>query len=283
MALFTNGGSSSNTFCIPSVMVVLFNHACQPRVLSGWLLRRERGDNFFKAWIATQGIRKRVDRIRFCGREEKSAAFFARRFSLQNLPLQAHEQGHIELPSVSNRAAVDTVGLPSSAHGQIGETQWQTNPNAPIQPGVWFSLWNVSAGKYVNYGKRTWGINLVWQAKNEPPLNFTIARSSGSNEPLRYGELIALRERKGGYLKYKQREYGITLGWSSSAVFEWEVQGGPPGDVVNPRKLGDYPSYISDTLFALYNRSSRSFIVYGERTFGINLTWMKTVRDHRSH
>jgi len=37
-------------------MVVLFNHACQPRVLSGWLLRRERGDNFFKARIATQGI-----------------------------------------------------------------------------------------------------------------------------------------------------------------------------------------------------------------------------------
>jgi hypothetical protein len=57
-------------------MVVLFNHACQPRVLSGWLLRRERGDNFFKARIATQGIRKRVDRIRFWGTGEKSAAFF---------------------------------------------------------------------------------------------------------------------------------------------------------------------------------------------------------------
>jgi hypothetical protein len=181
-------------------------------------------------------------------------------------------------------------GLLPNAHGQLA-TQWQTNPNAPIQPGVWFSLWNVSTQKYVSYGKRTWGINLVWQAKNERPLNFTIARSSGSSEPLRYGELIALREKTGGYLAYKQRDYGINLGWSSQPAYEWEVQGGPTGNIVMPGRLGDYPGYISDTLFALYNRSSRSFLVYGERKYGINLTWMTntykangySVRDHRSH
>src|SRR6188508_1557435 len=33
MAPFTNGGSSSNTFCIPSVIVVLFNHARHPQGL----------------------------------------------------------------------------------------------------------------------------------------------------------------------------------------------------------------------------------------------------------
>src|SRR4029453_2688595 len=33
MALFTNGGSSSNTFCIPSVIVVLFNQERHPQGL----------------------------------------------------------------------------------------------------------------------------------------------------------------------------------------------------------------------------------------------------------
>src|SRR5689334_23016223 len=33
MALFTNGGFSSNTFCIPSVIVVLFNHPRHPQEL----------------------------------------------------------------------------------------------------------------------------------------------------------------------------------------------------------------------------------------------------------
>ena len=33
MALFTNGGSSSNKFCIPSVIVVLFNQARHPHGL----------------------------------------------------------------------------------------------------------------------------------------------------------------------------------------------------------------------------------------------------------
>jgi hypothetical protein len=133
----------------------------------------------------------------------------------------------------------------------------------------------------------------VWQGKNKAPSNFTIARPSVSSEPLRYGESIALREKTGGYLVYRERGQGINLGWSSQPAYEWEVQGGATGNIVMPGKLGDYPGYISDTLFGLYNRSSRSFLVYGERSYGINLTWMKNtwitnvpnarVRDHRSH
>src|SRR6266550_328059 len=48
----TNGGSSSNTFCIPSVIVVLFNQARQPHGLYSAV---ETGTTFFslRSFIST--------------------------------------------------------------------------------------------------------------------------------------------------------------------------------------------------------------------------------------
>jgi len=161
--------------------------------------------------------------------------------------------------------------------------QWQTNPNAPILPGRWFSLWNVESSHYVAYGKREYGINLKWYERGDRlQPNFMIERRSGSRDPLTYGEVVALKEKRGGYVFYEKREYGINLRWSSKPVYEWQIRGGRTGEVVEAQKLGDSPAYISDTLVSLFNRKIRAYVVYGKRKYGINLVWDETKsQDHR--
>lgn len=157
------------------------------------------------------------------------------------------------------------------------KAEWQTNPNAPILPGKWFSLWNVESGKYVAYGKREYGINLKWYKRSDrPKRSFMIERRSDSKGAIKYGETVALKEKRGGYVFYKKREYGINLRWSSEPVYEWEVRGGRTGQVVEGQKLGDSPAYITDTLVSLYNKRARAYVVYGKRKYGINLAWERS-------
>jgi hypothetical protein len=153
-----------------------------------------------------------------------------------------------------------------------GTEQWQTTPNAPIYDGRPFLLWNVDAQEFVAYRKRKYGINLNWFGnKDRPKPNFSIERRRASRRPLEYGEDFALREARGGYIRYKKREYGINLGWSKTPVYEWCFTGGR-GDI-GPVKLEDDPGYIFDTLAGLYNTRAKDDVVYGKRKYGINLVW----------
>ncbi len=148
---------------------------------------------------------------------------------------------------------------------------WQVLPSKTLEPEKSFSLYTTPPTQYVVYGRRKYGINLVW-TKSQPN-NFTLTRASGATGPITYGEVLALKEITGGYIYYKSRKYGINLEFSSTPVYEWEVRGGKNGKPVAPRNLGDSAAYISDVLISLYNRRNQCYVGYGEREYPINLVW----------
>jgi hypothetical protein len=85
---------------------------------------------------------------------------------------------------------------------------------------------------------------------------------------LKFEEPIAIFIRDGGYLKNQVREYGIDLVWSDKPEYQWQIRGGMPGS--NISTLG---------LVSLYNMEVGDFLVYKERTYGINLKWYQDARN----
>jgi hypothetical protein len=120
--------------------------------------------------------------------------------------------------------------------------------------------------RYVKYGEREYGINLVW-TPSQFEGNFRFARPSGSAGPLKYGERVAISVDKGGYLKYGDREYGINLVWSSAPVYEWEIR----GEAAN----GQWPGATirTERVVALYNTTRADYLAHCEREYGIDLRW----------
>ncbi len=121
-------------------------------------------------------------------------------------------------------------------------------------------LFNDKANKELSYGKRKYGINLVWAEDGD---SFCFSKK---NDPilfgLTYGEPFAMKNKTGGYVKYGVRDYGINLVWSKTASYEWYVIGGTPHTIVG-----------SQDHFALWNKTTGQFLVYGSRSYGINLVW----------
>jgi hypothetical protein len=92
-----------------------------------------------------------------------------------------------------------------------------------------------------------------------------------SRTPVRYGEPVAIRC-KDGYLRYGDREWGINLLWSDSAVYEWRLYGGKPGTAVRTRD----PICIFNP-----NPSTGEPMIYFQREVGGNIGWpsSKTLRQ----
>lgn len=181
--------------------------------------------------------------------------------------------------SVHSQTAVDASKGPSIPPQVSDVSIWQILPdNKPLAPGQSFSLYTSPPGEFVVYGKRDSGINLTWakpkqQHDRGAPANFTLARASGTSEPIKYGETVALSEKTGGYIAYKQRNRGINLAFSSEPAYEWEVRGGRLGAPVTGTKQGDALDNISDIVISLYNTKINCYVVYGKRDAGINLIW----------
>src|ERR1041385_5724848 len=91
-----------------------------------------------------------------------------------------------------------------------------------------YDLFNITDLEALRYGERTWGINLVWTDPANSD-NIRFQRESGSAEPVKFEEPIAINVRNGKWLKYHVRDYGINLGWSDTPIFEWRIQGGNAG------------------------------------------------------
>jgi hypothetical protein len=115
----------------------------------------------------------------------------------------------------------------------------------------------------LRYGQRTWGVNLVWgdPAKTD---NVRFQRQSGSKEPLKFDEPIAINLKGGGFLVYQKRDKGINLGWSQAPKFEWKISGGDAGSEVPANQL-----------IGLHNNVENDSVMYEERSWGINLKWFK--------
>jgi hypothetical protein len=164
--------------------------------------------------------------------------------------------------------------LPHSAFGQPvpGEElakEWWANGSGKcdsygmtctLNAGTPMSFRNTHIDQYVHYGRRKYGIDLEWSFKDVKGIS--LIRPSGTLDPITYGELLALYVEGGKFLKYAEREYGINLVWSDTPVFEWKLDGGRPGRLVNSRSG-----------VGLANTKIGQYVVYCEREYGINLKW----------
>jgi hypothetical protein len=140
---------------------------------------------------------------------------------------------------------------------------WQAfGGSGAIQSAIPFTIKNVTDKETLRYGKRVWGIDLVWD-KSETLNNLKFEKQTGSGD-VKYDELIAISVNGGGYLKYEKTRFGINLVFSATPAYEWRVGG---GEVGQPVKFGEQ--------FALMSEVEHDVMIYGKRPVGINLVWMK--------
>jgi hypothetical protein len=124
-----------------------------------------------------------------------------------------------------------------------------------------YDLLNAKIGEALLYGERMVGINLVWgDPANSNNVRF--ARQSGSTDAIKYGEMLAINIRRGGWLRHGERDWGINLKWSDTPVYEWRIDGGAKGSAVGLKSL-----------VTLYNKVEDDWLMYVPRDFGINLRW----------
>lgn len=151
----------------------------------------------------------------------------------------------------------------------MAELNWiitsHSNSVTPVVPAATqkYDLLNTTVNEAIVYGERRYGINLVWGDPGKSD-NIRFQRASNSNDPLRYGELIAINVRRGGFVVYEKRDFGINLVWREVPSFEWELAGGNKGEIV---KTG--------SVVALFNTVEKDFLFYDPRSYGINLKWLK--------
>lgn len=131
-----------------------------------------------------------------------------------------------------------------------------------------YDLYNPTVAEALKYMVRTWGINLGWTDPDASD-NIRFQRQSGSKEPIKFEEPIAINIRGGKWLVYHVRDKGINLGWSDTPKFEWIFKGGNAGNEVN-----------TDTIVGLYNTVENDTVMYEPRTWGINLKWFKDSGKH---
>jgi len=116
----------------------------------------------------------------------------------------------INLTSGSTSASEWRAYSPNVAHGQAIAF------NMPI------ALYNDSPGRFVRYGSRSCGVNLVWSTTlSYPDYNWQIKGMSSSGDPLTSATLVtssanrALFNRSNGSHIVYQNRAGVNLGWST--------------------------------------------------------------------
>jgi len=148
---------------------------------------------------------------------------------------------------------------------------WTIIPNNPSETNVIpednsysYDLFNITDSQCLVYGHRPGNnINLRWGDPGNSD-NIRFRRESGSTEPIKFEEPIAIHIRQGNFLVYQRGRAGINLGWANTPKFEWRILGGKAGDViVTGKKVGLYSTVEKDSL------------MYEPRDWGINLKWFK--------
>jgi len=140
-----------------------------------------------------------------------------------------------------------------------------TSPDSvAAKAGYVYNLFNITLKKVLCYQSR-WGnaINLGWAAPGQA-FYVRLTKQNGSEGPIVFGEPIALSVVSGGYIQYQEGRRGINLGWAATPVFQWSFVGQPEGETV---RIG--------SVVALHNSRTNDCLFYEERTFGINLKWVR--------
>jgi len=154
----------------------------------------------------------------------------------------------------------------AQASGKAAKTilDWKIlGSGTEVKSGTSYTLFNVTDNDSLRYGERTWGINLVWD-KSKALNNIRFDVKGGGSKTLKYGDVVAIHVKNGGYLYYHHRDIGVNLSWSTPAKYEWVIAGGTKG---TPVKVG--------APLALYNQVEKDFMIFAERPAGVSLRWWK--------
>ncbi|MEO6456245.1 MAG: hypothetical protein ABIN97_19365 [Ginsengibacter sp.] len=165
--------------------------------------------------------------------------------------------------------------IPVKLHAQDRVVVWSVNPNFEdfITTNKFYRLSNIINNSYLDYYTRSRGINLAFNHALAVP-NIKFSKPGNPNEPIKYGDRVAIHVERGGYLYYSRRTWGINLRYSSSPVYEWEIRDN--SYLTNPSNP-NHANIPGRSLFSLINRCNNGYLIYGSRTWGPNLTWATTV------
>jgi hypothetical protein len=140
----------------------------------------------------------------------------------------------------------------------------------PEKTAFSYDLFNISDSECLVYGERSGNnINLRWGDPGKSD-NIRFQRQSGSTDPIKFEEPIAISVRRGEFLVYESGRWGINLGWSKTPRFEWKILGGKPGEVVTVGKA-----------VGLYSTVEKDSLMYESRDWGINLKWFKDAGKYK--
>ncbi len=165
-------------------------------------------------------------------------------------------------------AVAALIALLPAAAGAVSRTdaqQWAIGGRSP-SVNVGYSFKNLINTSYVRYGKRTWGVDLVWGSSSS---QWSFMPDTGSpnirdhrRRAMVPGEKVAIyNDSTRRYLVYGHQTFGINLTWSRTPSYQW--------------KIGSDSSTGNTSLF---NTVANDYVVYGERPVGINLRWLKDVK-----
>ena len=132
--------------------------------------------------------------------------------------------------------------------------EWQITGADTIRPNEKCYLFNTKINKKVAYKSQKHGINLSWSSPQKGGSNILL-KVANNEGILATNEAIAIYVEGGSYLKYGEREYGITLVWSQTPVYEWIIR------IDDKVILGIH----SGKKYGLFNQAKGTFLVYGKR------------------
>jgi hypothetical protein len=169
--------------------------------------------------------------------------------------------------------AVAALALPASALAR-DPVEWtysvgQIHPAQPA-PGTRYDL--VNYPQYENrfpsppalvYGLQQWGgadVDFAWPNGN-PQWKFVRQATHPRTSVITGSERVALYNAfEGRYLVYGHQTLGVSLDWSTTPNYQWQVASGTRG--------------AAGGLVELYNTQEQAYLVYDHQTFGIDLGWL---------
>jgi hypothetical protein len=143
---------------------------------------------------------------------------------------------------------------------------WRILGEGPVvRDKKFYRLQNQTNNLCLVYGWRPLGINLKWGGCQAASPNVFFRRRSGNaSDPITFDEPVAIYVTGGFYLYYGWRQFGINLKWSNTPKYEWLIRNG-----------GGRPVPTNYLNVALFNQTTRDYVVYCERPIGINLRWAR--------
>jgi hypothetical protein len=147
----------------------------------------------------------------------------------------------------------------------IAQTRdWESN--GPVISGANISLKNLYYQKFIKYGEQQFGVNLRF-IHLDPGDNIQISVQGGGPD-IFYGDQVAIYIKGDSFLHYRNRSWGVNLGWSDTPVYQWRITGGISGIPVRP-----------NTPFGLFNERENDYLVGCWRPYGVNLAWSRDASD----